>query len=208
MWALTPHAVFQIFYARLLKHGQVDLAVNQARQSLLASAQQSHQTQIAIPSHDEKMGGVGPTGITAGQQPDKFWPFLLRNIEMNRCTVFLGHVFMGAFSLTRPRLPVSLQNNTAIPCAMQIWPMLLNICDPDAEQLRDFYLQLMVMEDPTAPWSRAHRLFQSPYWKSSGLLARRSQLQWTEHIQQVQEEEPHRQPICRSAFMQPLTWTA
>jgi hypothetical protein len=83
------------FYLRLLEHGQVDLAANQARQWLLADAENANKLQISIPAlflrlpSGQLLGRCGAIS-SKSKQPTQFWPYLLRYIEMGRCTIFLG----------------------------------------------------------------------------------------------------------------------
>jgi hypothetical protein len=81
------------FYKQLLNHGQVDLAANQARKSLLADDAGDNQMQVAIPVLFQRLRDgqlFGVRGVVAAKQEDRFWPYLLGNIEGGSCTVFLG----------------------------------------------------------------------------------------------------------------------
>ncbi len=103
----TARAFTTAFYQRLLEHGLVDLAANQARDALLAAP---------LPSSDEitsdEITGVqeGPAaasvpvlflrlsegrllaqrGQVLGRQADSFWSTLLENIADGDCTPILG----------------------------------------------------------------------------------------------------------------------
>jgi hypothetical protein len=77
------------FYRQLLKHGQVDLASNEARSSVLSTGLGGE----AIPVLFSRLRGnqlLGERGRISSAQEKMFWPFLLENVLRGQCTPFLG----------------------------------------------------------------------------------------------------------------------
>lgn len=77
------------FYRRLLRHGEVDLAVNEARAAVLTA----HLPGAALPVlflrlRDGKL--LGRRGQIQGPVPEIFWRTLLRNVADGRCLPLLG----------------------------------------------------------------------------------------------------------------------
>jgi hypothetical protein len=77
------------FYRQLLQHGQVDLASNEARSSVLSAGLWGE----AIPVLFSRLRGnqlLGERGRISSTQEKMFWPFLLENVLRRQCTPFLG----------------------------------------------------------------------------------------------------------------------
>ncbi|HEY5573196.1 MAG TPA: CHAT domain-containing protein, partial [Anaerolineales bacterium] len=77
------------FYRRLLKHGLVDLASNEARSSVISAGLAGE----AIPVLFSRLRGnrvLGQRGRISSAREKMFWPFLLENVLRGQCTPFLG----------------------------------------------------------------------------------------------------------------------
>jgi hypothetical protein len=77
------------FYRQLLVHGQVDLASNEARSSVISVGLAGE----AIPVLFSRLRGnqlLGQRGRISSTQEKMFWPFLLENVLRGQCTPFLG----------------------------------------------------------------------------------------------------------------------
>jgi hypothetical protein len=77
------------FYRQLLRHGQVDLAANQARSALLTARLPG----ASIPVLFLRLRSgelLGRRGRITSQQTERFWPLLLDNVYNGFCTPFLG----------------------------------------------------------------------------------------------------------------------
>ncbi len=85
----AARAFSQTFYARLLEHGQVDLAGNQARAALLTAG--SHDAATPVVFSRLRSGKLfEQRGQILGEQAGSFWQTLLENIADGFCTPFLG----------------------------------------------------------------------------------------------------------------------
>lgn len=85
----TARAFHRVFYEQLFQHGQVDLAANLARASLLTAGVSG----AAVPALFMRLrNGVLFTsrGQILGERAESFWQILLDNIADGRCTPFLG----------------------------------------------------------------------------------------------------------------------
>ncbi len=86
----TAQAFSRTFYQQLLTHGQVDLAGNEARSTLMAAKFPG----AAIPVLYQRLRSGGLLGmqghITSQRDEEEFWSFLLDYIANGQCTPFLG----------------------------------------------------------------------------------------------------------------------
>jgi hypothetical protein len=85
----TAREFARSFYKHLLQHGQVDLAANQARAVLLAGELPG----AAIPvlfMRQPRGRLLGQRGQILGDRAGSFWKTLLKNIDEEKCTPFLG----------------------------------------------------------------------------------------------------------------------
>lgn len=85
----TARHFARTFYQRLLEHGQVDLACNEARSSILSADLSGLSNPILFMRLRngllfEKEGRI------SSRSKEQFWPFLLQRIYEGRCTPFLG----------------------------------------------------------------------------------------------------------------------
>lgn len=85
----TARAFASTFYRRLLTHGLVDLATNEARSSILSSDLPG----AAIPALYLRLRSgrlFERRGRVVGKEGESFWHILLENIADGECTPFLG----------------------------------------------------------------------------------------------------------------------
>ncbi len=78
-----------VFYRRLLEHGHVDLASNEARATLLTARLPG----AAIPVLYMRLRSgmlFGQRGQVLGERAESFWSVLLDNVAAGECTPFLG----------------------------------------------------------------------------------------------------------------------
>jgi hypothetical protein len=85
----TAQAFAAIFYRQLFEHGQVDLAANEGRSSLLTAKLPG----VSIPVLFMRLCSgqlLGERGKIIGDRAKSFWNTLLDNIAEKECTPFLG----------------------------------------------------------------------------------------------------------------------
>jgi hypothetical protein len=85
----TAQAFARTFYRQLLEHGQVDLAANEARSSILTGKLPG----ASIPALFMRLCSgqlLGVRGQIIGDRANSFWNTLLENIADKECTPFLG----------------------------------------------------------------------------------------------------------------------
>lgn len=102
------------FYQRLLAHGLVDLACNEARATLLTR----NLPGAAIPVLFMRLPGgllFGRRGQILGQQADIFWETLLENIRFEECVPFLGPGVTARLLPSPQDLAVSLAQKYGYP---------------------------------------------------------------------------------------------
>jgi len=86
---ITARTFSQHFYKQLLQHGQVDLAVNEARSALITAKQPGFEIPVLflqLPSGQL----FGNRGQILGDRASVFWSTLLDNIAEGDCVPFLG----------------------------------------------------------------------------------------------------------------------
>ena len=107
----TAQSFAGTFYRRLLQHGQVDLACNEARSSILTAELPGP----AIPVLFMRLRNgqlLGQRGAILGDRAGSFWDTILPNIAEGLCTPFLGS---GVTSSLLPS-PVELAQELATMC--------------------------------------------------------------------------------------------
>lgn len=181
------------FYARLLEHGRVDLAANQAREALLAATDEATQQQLAVPAlflrlKDGQLLGV--PGTVSGQPANLFWPFLLRRIERGECTVFLGPRINTGGIADSADIARKLAKQYAYP--LRDTENRLRIAQFIALQgqdiLRDDYL-LLAKESVLRSLGEA--AVGARQLKKRSLAELLEAYRWSERATSIQEDEPH-----------------
>ena len=85
----TARRFSRVFYQRLLQHGRVDLAANEARSGLLTEkASDAFVPVLFMRLRDGQL--LGQRGEIASDKPESFWPYLLAQVERGRVIPFLG----------------------------------------------------------------------------------------------------------------------
>ncbi len=186
----TARELARTFYRRLLEHGRVDLAANEARSAILTGKLPG----AAIPVLFQRLrSGVllGRRGrITKGE--DQFWPFLVENLDRGHCIPFLG-----------PRVDAGLVSDRAgvarrlaekyqypLPDADDLPRVAQFMALTDPELLRRDYLRLLQRSLfghlGLKPGAEDKRRF-----KNTGLSQTIAELDWAERVLGVQESEIH-----------------
>jgi hypothetical protein len=78
------------FYLQLLKHGQVDLACNEARSTLISSGHGTVGVAVLLMRLRSGLLFAKPGVITSEHGETEFWTYLLDYIAAGQCTPFLG----------------------------------------------------------------------------------------------------------------------
>ncbi len=95
----TGHKFSGTFYRRLVEHGQVDVAVNQARSTLLTAGRPDAAVPVLFMrlksgqlwSEEADVRGE----LLGSQNPRVFWTGLIRMIQKAKCTPIIGHRVYG-----------------------------------------------------------------------------------------------------------------
>ncbi len=103
------------FYRRLLGHGLVDLAANEARSSVLSADLPG----AAIPVLFSRLRGgqlLGKRGRVSGARGEEFfWPFLMDNVQAGLVTAFLGPRVTEGLLPSRENLAQKLADHYSYP---------------------------------------------------------------------------------------------
>jgi len=89
----TAHKFSATFYQRLLEHGQVDLAVNEARSTLLTAGRPDAAVPVLfmrLKSGQLWGAEADARGQVLGAKPKIFWTGLVRMIQQGKCTPIVG----------------------------------------------------------------------------------------------------------------------
>ena len=108
------------FYRRLLRHGQVDLAANQARSALLTTEAEaaSELPACAVPVLFQRLRDsrlFGCRGQVLGPREAGFWTMLLENIADGECTPLIGPGALAGLLPSPGELAVSLARKYGYP---------------------------------------------------------------------------------------------
>ena len=99
----TAHKFEGTFYARLLEHGYVDQAANEARSTLLTAGRADAAVPVLfmrLKSGQLWGAEADARGRVRGETPQTFWEGLIANIEDGECTPILGPRVHGRWLLT------------------------------------------------------------------------------------------------------------
>lgn len=187
----TSQTFSHTFYRQLLRHGQVDLACNEARSAVLTAKLPG----AAIPVLFMRLRSgllLGKQGRISPSRQATFWPFLLKNIAWGQCTPFLGpRVNTGLLSASND-IAEKLADEYGYPLAdrqnLARVAQFVALLDPDL--LRKEYLQLLQRSlfqylgiQPTEEEKKRFR--------NSSLSETISALDWANKVLTVQENEIH-----------------
>jgi hypothetical protein len=188
----TAREFARVFYGRLLDHGQVDLAANEARQIVMAAGLPGPVIPVLFLRLRSGML-LGQRGKVSSQSDANFWPFLLKNIGKDRCTVFLGpHIHTGVLP-SRAHLADKLAQEYGYPLrdTTNLAHVAQYMAIHDPEQLRDDYLQHMIMGIPRRLGLGVNDYQKEALQQKKTICEAVDELDWTAHVAKVQEQEPH-----------------
>jgi hypothetical protein len=111
----------QVFYRRLLEHGQVDLAMNEARSTLLTAGRPDAGVPVLfmrLKSGQIWGGEADARGEVLGaRSPQVFWTGLLRMIERGKCTPIIGPRVRGQWLPSPSQIAVTWAQAHGYPFA-------------------------------------------------------------------------------------------
>ena len=179
------------FYRRLLTHGQVDLACNEARAALLAARLPGAATPVLfmrLPSGQL----LGKPGRITSSKEDAFWPFLLENINLGQCTPFLGPRVNTGLLLSPGGAAERLADkyDYPLPDRQNLARVAQYIAIADPEVLREDYLRMLQRSLFTHLGLRLTEEDKRRY-RTTGLSETITALEWAEKAQALHEDEIH-----------------
>ena len=181
------------FYQNLLLHGTVDLAMNQARGTLLTANLPGSANPVLFMR--QRNGSLfGQEGYIISQQAENFWPFLIRNIERGQCIPILGPRVNQELLSTSEHLAETLAEKYAypLPDRQNLGRVLQFMAINDPEGLHDNYMQALVkglyrhLQMPPPQTSRRQRRRATV-----GLTQSIRDLNWAEAVLKFQEDQLH-----------------
>jgi hypothetical protein len=187
----TARSFASTFYQRLMAHGLVDLASNEARSTLMSA----NLPGAAIPVLFSRLRSnrlLGQRGRITSVQEDTFWPFLLENIDRGQCTPFLGPRVNAGLLPSRETLAEKLADKYGYPLAdrhrLVRVAQYMDINDPDL--LNQDYIRLLQRSlfgyldiKPTIEQKRQFR--------DASFSETAEALNWRERVLAIQENEIH-----------------
>jgi hypothetical protein len=189
----TAQQFASTFYRQLLVHGQVDLASNEARSSLMTAKLSG----AAIPVLFSRLRSnqlLGKTGRISSDKAEVFWPFLLENVELGRVTAFLGPGVTNGLLPNRESVAQKLAEKYGYPLPDN--GSLVNVAQymaiKDRELLRTDYVRTLQRSlfsyldiKPTKEQKRQLR--------SASLSETAEAIGWSERVLELHENEIHHQ---------------
>ena len=187
----TAQAFSQQFYGQLLQHGQVDLASNEARSTILTA----NLPGAAIPVLFTRLRSgllLGQRGRISSANKDTFWPFLLEKVDRGQVIPFLGPQVNTDLLPDSRSIAKRLADKYGFPLAdredLVRVAQFIAISDPDL--LRSDYLRLLQRSlfgnlgiKPT-PEEKRH-------FNNASFSATAEELNWAEKVLTIQENEIH-----------------
>jgi hypothetical protein len=188
----TARELARVFYRRLLDHGQVDLATNEARSSILTRDLPG----AAVPVLFQRLrsGTLLARRGRITRAPEGFWPFLLEKIELGHCVPFLGPKVEAGLVTDGALLAERLAEKYRYPL-------------PDAGGLATV-AQFIALTDPALLTRDYLRLLQRSVFRhldiepdeeikrrfhDVGLTDTLFELGWAEKVRELRESEIHHQ---------------
>ena len=187
----TARTFGMVFYQQLLQHGQVDLACNEARATLMAARLPG----ACIPVLFMRLPSgllLGRFGQILGEHPDSFWSTLLENIADGECTPFLGSGVTSALLPSPVELAQQLAAEYSYPFrATQSLPRVAQfIATLDNRRLRKEVVSTLIsgfrrrMELPAVPEAEGQGQTLSGVIETTD---------WSTRAQELHESEVHHQ---------------
>ena len=147
----TAQTFSQVFYRQLLVHGQIDLASNEARSSLLTENLPGAATPVLFMRLRSGML-LGQRGRIISSQADTFWPFLLQNISYGKCLPILGprinEGLLPDANLAAEKLATKYDYPYKSPDRQRLTQVAQFVGLKDRSLLQDDYLRLMKQSLP------------------------------------------------------------
>jgi hypothetical protein len=183
----TARAFSQTFYQRLLAHGQVDLACNEARSALLSA----RQADAAVPALFMRLRDgqlLGRRGEISSDKAQNFWGFLLEKIAAEECVVFLGPRVNTALLPSSAAVAQTLLTNLSYPLPRETHDLAkvtryLSLFK-DEDQLRRDYI--MALRDGLFSILEVNDEVRKTY-RSANLAKTIAGLNWSKEVRRVEE---------------------
>lgn len=188
----TAREFSRVFYQRLLHHGQVDLASNEARSALLTEkASDAYVPVLFMRLRDGRL--LGQRGQIASDKPESFWPYLLTQIERGRMIPFLGPrvnpgllpspAWVARQLAKRSRYPLADRDNLARVA------QFMAISDPDWP--REETIRVMRRGLFTSLLGRSPTKEEMRRYREANLTETAAGLKWAERVLDSQENQLH-----------------
>lgn len=177
------------FYRQLMRHGQVDVAGNEARSAILTANLSG--ASIPVVFLRLRSGRLfGQRGQILGEHADSFWNTLLENIADSECTPFLGPGVTQEFLPDPHELAQMLANEHNYPFADRTdLPRVAQFIGTlDNRRLRKDVVRFLV-----TGFKKRIGQQSSPKDRRSSLSEMIEAVNWTELSQQLTETEIHHQ---------------
>jgi hypothetical protein len=187
----TAQQFATVFYHRLLTHGLVDLASNEARSAILTAEMPGS----GIPVLFSRLRGsrlLAQPGRISSSNADLFWPFLLQNIDRGHCTPFLGPGLAAGLLPGRETVAEMLADKYGypLPDRQRLVRVAQYMALIDPETLRSDYVRLLQRSLfrylDVAPSPEEKRLLRDASFTETAEI-----LQWGERVLNVREGEIH-----------------
>jgi hypothetical protein len=185
----TAREFASVFYRRLLQHGHVDLASNEARSALLTAKLPG--ASIPVLYLRLRSGMLfGQRGQLLGERAESFWSILLDNIAEGACTPFLGPGVIQGLLPSPRELAQALASSHNYPFADSDNPPRVAQFVGTLDNRR---LRRDVVSALTTGFKKRMGLPVSPKDRRLGLSQTIAAANWSELGQQLTESEIHHQ---------------
>jgi hypothetical protein len=198
----TARAFAQTFYQQLLQHGQVDLACNEARATVISDKLAGATIPVLFmrlrngllltePGQISRVQSRQPSEQPVDQE-EEFWQPLLRDIFYAKCIPFLGPQVLTGLLPDRSTLAARLAEEVypGAPDQSNLVRVAQYAAINDPGGLRDNYLRLLQESLLRSLGLRLTRREQRQY-ADRGLSALTTQLQWSTKVRELDETEVH-----------------
>ena len=189
----TARHFAQVFYRQLLRHGLIDLAANEARSSIITAGLPG--AVIPVVYCRLKDGRLfGRRGSITSDNDNRFWSYLLENIEAGMCIPFLGPRITNGLLIDRAGIAEKLAEKHDYPLDdrhdLSRVAQFIALGDPDTlrrDYARELKRSLFTFLDIT-PDDVGKRMIRDDRATLSSLA---EYLKWSERVQELQENEIH-----------------
>lgn len=180
------------FYERLLRHGQIDLATNEARRVVMDAKLPG--PVIPVLFLRLRTGELlGQRGTIYSQSGQPFWPYLLRNIEDGLCTVFMGPHLNDRLLPAPDAIAERLANIFGYPLRdrTNLARVAQYVALTDPEQLRSTYLGSLVESLPKLLGRTRLTEQEKRDLRKKRLSQVIEDLEWATQVRALYENEPY-----------------